>query len=574
MSLQRNELSSWPPRSGTSDALVCRLPLETSMRWALRRLPYVCPLVLGGAFGLIVTGLFSSTLRAQSLLPGVSILAPSVGTAIFGTVTVSAAADGAGLSGLQFQVNGTNLGPQITSGSCSAAWDTTTKADGDYALVAIGSDGSGNTVTSSPVTVTVSNAGPTISAVGVSNIVPGGATVSWTTDQASGTQVDYGTTAIYGTSTTLDSTLVTQHAPTLTGLAASTTYHFRVRSWNALSHVTTSGDFVFTTTAGSSSAPPGLPTTPPSTAAPQISGVTVFNISTSSAFLTWTTNQVSDSEVDYGPTANYGMSTSVDANLVTNHSETLVGLSPGTTYHFRVGSWNVQGVLGVSGDFVFTTATPPAPPPPPPPSGTLPKTAPPPPPPGGNSCTTPDPFVVLGGGTCSGGGWRPPFVPVPSPPSGGSGTCVTPDPFAILGGGTCTNGGWRPPATVVTPGQPPTGGGSSCLTPDPFAVLGGGVCVSGGWRPPAYGIAPAIPTSSTPGGCTTPDPFGSLGGGTCANGGWKPPTIVLITSAGTSAPVVNRALCTTPNPFTNIQGLVGACINGGWVPVIRVGGGL
>jgi hypothetical protein len=546
------------------------------MRWAFRALQYVCPLALGGVFGLIVAGLLSSTVRAQSLLPGVSILAPSVGATIFGTVTVSASADGVGLSGLQFQVNGTNLGPQITAGSCSSGWDTTIGADGDYTLVAIGSDGSGNTVTSSPVMVTVSNAGPTISAVGVSNILSGGATVSWTTNQASGTQVDYGTTPIYGTSTTLDSTLVTLHAPTLTGLAAGTTYHFRVRSWNALAHFTTSGDFVFTTATGSSGPPTGPPNTPPSTAAPRISGVTVLNISTSSAFLTWTTDQVSDSEIDYGSTASYGMSTSVDANLVTNHAETLVGLAPGTTYHFRVGSWNVQGVLGVSADFVFTTATPPPPPPVLPPVAKLPPTSPPPPvgPPGGNSCTTPDPFVVLGGGTCSNGGWRPPVNPVTAPPSGSSGTCVTPDPFAILGGGTCTNGGWRPPATVVTPGQtPPTGGGSSCLTPDPFVVLGGGVCVTGGWRPPAYGIAPAAP-STGPGGCTTPDPFASLGGGTCANGGWKPPAIVLITSAGTSVPVVNGALCTTPNPFTSIQGLVGACINGGWVPVIRVGGGL
>jgi hypothetical protein len=545
------------------------------MRWVLRTLQYVCPVVLGGMFGLIATSPFSSTVRAESLLPGVSILAPSVGTAVFGTVTVAATADGAGLAGLQFQVNGTNLGPQITSGSCSAAWDTTTGPDGNYTLVAIGSDGSGNTVTSSPVNVTVTNAGPTISAVGVSNIVSGGATVSWTTDQASGTQVDYGTTPVYGTSTTLDSTLVTLHAPTLTGLAAATTYHFRVRSWNALSHVTTSGDFVFTTATGPSGGPAGPPNTPPP-AAPRISGVAVVNITTSSAFLTWSTDQVSDSEIDYGPTASYGTSTSVDANLVTNHGETLVGLSPGTTYHFRVGSWNPQGVLGVSGDFVFTTATPFALPPSTPPVAKLPPTSPPPPagPPGGNSCTTPDPFVVLGGGTCLNGGWRPPANPVTAPLSGSSGTCVTPDPFAILGGGTCTNGGWRPPVTVITPGQtPPTGGSSSCLTPDPFVVLGGGVCVSGGWRPPAYGIAPA-PPGSNPGGCTMPDPFASLGGGTCANGGWKPPVIVLITSAGTSVPVVNRALCATADPFAAIQGLVGACINGGWVPVIRVGGGL
>src|SRR5256885_12672239 len=39
--------------------------------------------------------------------------------------------------------------------------------------------------------------------------------------------VDYGTTPAYGTTTPVDSTMVTNHQLTLSGLAAGTTYYYR-----------------------------------------------------------------------------------------------------------------------------------------------------------------------------------------------------------------------------------------------------------------------------------------------------------------------------------------------------------
>jgi hypothetical protein len=62
-------------------------------------------------------------------------------------------------------------------------------------------------------------------------------TVSWATNEASNSQVEYGLTASYGTTTTLDSSLVTQHAVSISGLTLNTLYYYRVRSADAAGNV-------------------------------------------------------------------------------------------------------------------------------------------------------------------------------------------------------------------------------------------------------------------------------------------------------------------------------------------------
>lgn len=56
-----------------------------------------------------------------------------------------------------------------------------------------------------------------------------------------------------------------------------------------------------------------------------------------SAVITWTTDEPSDSRVEYGLDASYG-SSATDSNLVTSHSVTLTSLTADTAYHFRAGS--------------------------------------------------------------------------------------------------------------------------------------------------------------------------------------------------------------------------------------------
>ncbi len=54
--------------------------------------------------------------------------------------------------------------------------------------------------------------------------------VVWTTNTPANSSVSYGTTPAYGTSTPVDSAMVTSHQVTLSGLAAGTTYYYQVNS--------------------------------------------------------------------------------------------------------------------------------------------------------------------------------------------------------------------------------------------------------------------------------------------------------------------------------------------------------
>lgn len=98
--------------------------------------------------------------------------------------------------------------------------------------------------------------------------------------------------------------------------------------------------------------------------APPVFGEIEARVLSDGAVIEWTTDQDSDSEVDYGPTPEYGNSAYLNAPPATAHAVTLSGLAPDAIYHYRVKSRNAGGLLAVSGDRTF--ATPPAPPAPPP----------------------------------------------------------------------------------------------------------------------------------------------------------------------------------------------------------------
>ncbi len=184
------------------------------------------------------------------------------------------------------------------------------------------------------------SAAPVISAVTATAITSTSATITWTTDQASSSQVNYGTTTGYGSQSLLNSTLTTSHSVTLTGLTAGTTYNYDVVSANSSSASTTSGNFTFATTAA---------------AGPVISAVTATGITSTSATITWTTDQASSSQVKYGTTTAYGSQSTLNTTLTTTHSVTLTGLTPGTTYDFDVFSANSSNVSSTSPNATFVT---------------------------------------------------------------------------------------------------------------------------------------------------------------------------------------------------------------------------
>ena len=69
-----------------------------------------------------------------------------------------------------------------------------------------------------------------ITNVQTGSITTASSQVIWTTNIAANSSVDYGTTTSYGSSTPVDSAMVTSHQVTLSGLAAGTTYYYQVNS--------------------------------------------------------------------------------------------------------------------------------------------------------------------------------------------------------------------------------------------------------------------------------------------------------------------------------------------------------
>jgi hypothetical protein len=96
---------------------------------------------------------------------------------------------------------------------------------------------------------------PTISAVASTGITKTGATITWTTNEAATSRVEYGLTEEYGSFTTLDTSLVTAHSVELTGLKAGKTYHYRVISGDASDNEALSGDNTLKTSSKSGGMP-------------------------------------------------------------------------------------------------------------------------------------------------------------------------------------------------------------------------------------------------------------------------------------------------------------------------------
>src|SRR2546426_2895433 len=215
--------------------------------------------------------------------PTVSISAPANGVTVSGTaVTVSASAsDNLGVAGVQFKLNGVNLGAEDTVAPYSATWNTTLATSGTHILTAVARDAAGNTATAGGVSVTVANdtTPPIISSESAFNISSSAATITLATNEAGDSQVDYGLTTAYGNTTPLNLSLLTAHAVTLTGLLATTTYHYRVKSRDAAGNLATSADFTLTKIiGGADSTPPTVSITAP-TSSSTVSGTITISAS-------------------------------------------------------------------------------------------------------------------------------------------------------------------------------------------------------------------------------------------------------------------------------------------------------
>jgi phosphodiesterase/alkaline phosphatase D-like protein len=262
------------------------------------------------------------------------------------TATVAWSTDSASTSRVDYGTSATALSLNASNATLVTSHSITLTgltAPTTYYFRVTSVDGSGNSATS-PVTssspasfTTVDTTAPVITAV---TATPGSnsATIIWSTNEASTSRVDYGTSAAALSSNASSANLVTGHSVTLTGLTAPTTYYFRVTSVDASSNsatspVTSSSPASFTT----------VDTTPP-----VISVVTAVPGVGGTATISWTTSEPANSHVDYGTSSSTLNLNQAETALVTAHSITLSGLTFGTTYYYRVSSTDASGNAATS----------------------------------------------------------------------------------------------------------------------------------------------------------------------------------------------------------------------------------
>lgn len=108
-------------------------------------------------------------------------------------------------------------------------------------------DQSNNIATAATQTLnTLDKTAPVVSNIQVVNITKSGATITWDTNEASTSELNYGLTAGYGFEK-IDATLTTSHTFVLSGLQSGTTYYFRVKSQDASANLATSSGQTFVT---------------------------------------------------------------------------------------------------------------------------------------------------------------------------------------------------------------------------------------------------------------------------------------------------------------------------------------
>ncbi|MEK7453235.1 MAG: fibronectin type III domain-containing protein, partial [Patescibacteria group bacterium] len=217
-----------------------------------------------------------------------------------------------------------------------------------YNLLLKSVDPSANIVTNSTLLPSCTTlAGSKITTVQTSAVGETTATINWTTDTLSSSVVEYTTDGSFATySTNAVSTLVTDHYVNLSGLTVNTKYYYRVKSTDASNNLATDNNgglfYTFITNAD--------------TTAPIITSVISALTKYDSAVITWTTDELADSEV-INATGGTITNPGADTALTTKHSIILTGLEASKTYTYQVKSkdGSIAQNSATSASYTFTT---------------------------------------------------------------------------------------------------------------------------------------------------------------------------------------------------------------------------
>lgn len=163
------------------------------------------------------------------------------------------------------------------------------------------------------------------------------AKVTWTSTVQTTSWVDYGTASGNYTTSSGNDDLTLNHIVTIENLVPDTTYYYRIRGIDASGIEYISKEYTFK-----------------ALAQPIISNITVSEVGSYEAVITFSTNINTQAGVDYGKDTGYGKR-SQSQDFVKAHQITLTELEDNQTYHFKVEAKDEAGNSVVSEDQVFKT---------------------------------------------------------------------------------------------------------------------------------------------------------------------------------------------------------------------------
>jgi len=168
-----------------------------------------------------------------------------------------------------------------------------------------------------------------------------GATISWNSGLNADATVAYGLTTQYGQTVNVVGN-TTAHSVTLTNLSPGTKYYYAITS-------KTGGEIVASGTGNLTTTFPALQLTAGS-----------VSVTSSSATITWTTNNPANGAVHYNTDSSYSLiATDPNSTPSTFHSVTLNNLTPNTTYRYYYSSTDIYNSTLSSSHAPLTTAAAP-----------------------------------------------------------------------------------------------------------------------------------------------------------------------------------------------------------------------
>lgn len=223
-------------------------------------------------------------------------------------------------------------------------------ADTSYYFQVKSIDPSGNIATSTQSAdgyTFTTKPGASISNVTAADISNTSAVITWITDTESDSYIVYSTNSDLSFSTqTGNATLTTNHSVSLLGISSGVKYYYYVKSTDASSHLATDNNggnyYSFTTTQD--------------TSGPIISAVSESVVTDTTAVISWATDEVSTSKVQYGiASGTYNAESTENTNLDISHSVKLSSLAADTTYYYHVISRDASSNTSTSTEKMFTT---------------------------------------------------------------------------------------------------------------------------------------------------------------------------------------------------------------------------